>query len=224
MYVLSPQASRSKLFCCRIIDVIFLHSPEFQRWCCGHPPEPSGPCWPSFGRGTFWETWCCISGCHHRPPTATLPDAGSRGNRHKCTSPFDLSCMLWQVHGSVLQRTQPAGMQSPWKLWQRDQGRWKKRKKYLKLHFFKALDAKAIGAPKHLLWKNKIYDKMLFASPINLLSQNVYRGLDALSGFTTTSAILQVFLRRNSSPDISFWFCTVICFTQSHHHGIFWSN
>lgn len=103
-------------------------------------------------------------------------------------------------------------------------GEVEEKKKYLKLHFFKALDAKAIGALKHLLWKNKIYDKMLFASLINLLSQNVYRGLDALSGFTTTSAILQVLLRRNSSPDISFWFCTVICFTQSHHHGIFWSN
>lgn len=103
-------------------------------------------------------------------------------------------------------------------------GEVEEKKKYLKLHFFQGFGCKSYWCSETFALKEQIYDKMLFASPINLLSQNVYRGLDALSGFTTTSAILQVFLRRNSSPDISFWFCTVICFTQSHHHGIFWSN
>lgn len=99
-----------------------------------------------------------------------------------------------------------------------------RKEKIFKATFFQGFGCKSYWCSETFALKEQIYDKMLFASPINLLSQNVYRGLDALSGFTTTSAILQVFLRRNSSPDISFWFCTVICFTQSHHHGIFWSN
>lgn len=96
------------------------HSPEFQHWCFGHQLEPSGLCWPSSGPGTFWETWCCISDCRRRPPTATLPDAGCRGTRHMCTSPFGLSYTLWQAHESVQQKTQPAETQSPWMLRQRD--------------------------------------------------------------------------------------------------------
>lgn len=104
------------------------HSPEFQRWCFGHPPEPAGLCWPSSGRGTSWETWCCISGCRRRPPTATLPDVGCRGIRHMCTSPSGLSYTLWPARESVQQKTLPAETQSPWMLRKRDKMNWEFKK------------------------------------------------------------------------------------------------